>query len=172
MNQSVCHRRGMRKQSDALISQRLAKLRTFEKPIDAKVHEGLGFGGGATNHGFELQCEAFRVMKVGLTRRMSQRPVGKRSVESFDHARNSDTQLDFALESGKAIYLYGSAKLENVFAALGNDFRFEPIARISRTIAISSKRVGCPFSRRRKIEFVILGIVFRADKRFKTSPPP
>jgi len=103
---------------------------------------------------------------------MSERPVGKRSVESFDHCRNSDTQLNFALEFGKAIQVYGRTKLENIFAARGNDFRFEAVARISRTIAISAKRVGCPFSRGRKIEFVILGVVFCADKRFKTSPLP
>src|SRR5678816_3206398 len=62
---------------------------------------------GVPHRGFELQCETFRVMKVGLARRMSERPIRKRSVESFDHRRNSDTQLNFSLEFGKAIQVYG-----------------------------------------------------------------
>ena len=120
----------------------------------------------------DLQSKTIRMVKVRLARRMLERPIGKPAVDVFDHRGKSELQDRARLYVRQTIQAKDRVQLQHLGFSLDGDFRVQSVIINRPALAIFSKSISRPFTRRRKIKLVITWLSFGSHKCLKTGLLP
>src|SRR5690242_21725261 len=107
-------------------------------------------------------------MKVGLVGKMNERPV-RETIAALDDRCEPDAQRRAQVCGAKAVEPNDGVELEPRRAASRRDSRTHRFVRERAAVAIAAERIDRPFSRRRKVQLVILAAPARRDERLEAG---